>query len=407
VPNLQLTLSNQLSKGATKTALTMNELITTMKSAGMSNVAIRQTLLNDLNTGGQLFGAFRNNLKNTIKNGIEISSNDSANKEFTNAGIQEFRWVSIGDNSVCPDCAGRSGEIGTLEYHETLGLPASGFSVCQGNCRCKLVPIDYKGEDLDKPLIRKPKKQKQKLATTDFKMAGKHVSKKDSIERVRANATQGIPYAVSKEVHRFRGTDKVLKKDNPFEFSKRLSTQQNNRLNELFAESFSLSDKLGIPRLRGTSGVGRGSRFLAAMGDGILHINANKWSGPLRQQTFDKWESQIKNKKFVNTTSAYIHNSKNKVAANEKMAFWHEYAHHIHQQKGVKNLTDYKGEKGQARYHNTPLEKKINKLYDKLKNKSLKDAEFRYKNYPSTYAMENSKEWFAENYTMYKNGFKK
>lgn len=158
MPNLQLTLSNQLSKGATKTALTMSELITTMKSAGMSNVAIRQTLLNDLNTGGQLFGAFKNNLKNTIKNGVEISSNDSANKEFTDAGIEEFRWVSIGDNSVCPDCAGRSGEVGTLEYHETLGLPASGFSVCQGNCRCKLVPIDYKGEDFDKPLIRKEKK---------------------------------------------------------------------------------------------------------------------------------------------------------------------------------------------------------------------------------------------------------
>lgn len=191
MPNLQLTLSNQLSKGATKTALTMNELITTMKSAGMSNVAIRQTLLNDLNTGGQLFGAFRNNLKNTIKNGIEISSNDSANKEFTNAGIQEFRWVSIGDNSVCPDCAGRSGEIGTLEYHETLGLPASGFSVCQGNCRCKLVPIDYKGEDFDKPLIRKEKIKD----VTRINRAGQHKSVSDAKKWMEANGAVNVKFA--------------------------------------------------------------------------------------------------------------------------------------------------------------------------------------------------------------------
>ena len=157
MPNLQITLSNQLAKGASRTALNMSELIGTMKSSGMSNAAIRQTLLNDLNSGGQLFAPFKNQLKNTIKNGVEISSNDSSNKAFTDAGVKEFQWVSVGDNKVCPDCETRHGDEGTLEYHQTLGLPASGFSVCQTNCRCKLVPINYKGENLDQPLIRKPK----------------------------------------------------------------------------------------------------------------------------------------------------------------------------------------------------------------------------------------------------------
>ena len=165
MPNLQITLSNQLAKGASRTALNMSELIGTMKSSGMSNAAIKQTLLNDLNSGGQLFGPFKNQLKNTIKNGIELSSNDSSNKAFTDAGVKEFQWVSVGDNKVCPDCETRHGDEGTLEYHQTLGLPASGFSVCQTNCRCKLVPINYKGENLDEPLIRKPKQEKHQNTT--------------------------------------------------------------------------------------------------------------------------------------------------------------------------------------------------------------------------------------------------
>lgn len=198
MPNLQLTLSNQLAKGASRTALNMSELIGTMKSSGMSNAAIRQTLLNDLNSGGQLFGPFKNQLKNTIKNGVEISSNDSSNKAFTDAGVKEFQWVSVGDNKVCPDCETRHGDEGTLEYHQTLGLPASGFSVCQTNCRCKLVPINYKGENLDEPLIRKPKQEK--IAKTDFEMAGKHKTVKDSIDWMKANIADKVTLGQIKDV---------------------------------------------------------------------------------------------------------------------------------------------------------------------------------------------------------------
>lgn len=160
MPNLQIALSNQLAKNATKTALSLSELIGTMKSNGMSNVAIRQTLLSDLNSGGQLFGSFKNQLKNTVKSGVERSSNDAANSSFTSAGVKQFQWVSVGDKSVCQDCEPRHGETGTLEFFQTVGLPASGFSVCQTNCRCKILPVNYKGENLDEPLIRKKLKEK-------------------------------------------------------------------------------------------------------------------------------------------------------------------------------------------------------------------------------------------------------
>ena len=190
MPNLQITLSNQLAKGASRTALNMSELIGTMKSSGMSNAAIKQTLLNDLNSGGQLFGPFKNQLKNTIKNGIELSSNDSSNKAFTDAGVKEFQWVSVGDNKVCPDCETRHGDEGTLQYHQTLGLPASGFSVCQTNCRCKLVPINYKGENLDAPLIRKEKIKD----VTRINQAGQHKSVSDAKKWMEANGVVNVKF---------------------------------------------------------------------------------------------------------------------------------------------------------------------------------------------------------------------
>jgi len=157
VPDLQITMANHISASAAQSALSIQELVTTMKTAGMADTAIRQTLLNDLNAGGPLFGSFRNKLKNTVKNGVEASSNGSANGKFTKAGVSQFQWVSVGDGKVCPDCEERHGETGTMEYFETIGLPASGFSVCTTNCRCQLLPENYKGENLDKPLVKEKK----------------------------------------------------------------------------------------------------------------------------------------------------------------------------------------------------------------------------------------------------------
>tara|TARA_R100001530_G_scaffold48147_1_gene36177 strand:+ start:612 stop:1811 length:1200 start_codon:yes stop_codon:yes gene_type:complete len=150
-------MANHISASAAQSALSIQELVTTMKTAGMADTAIRQTLLNDLNAGGPLFGSFRNKLKNTVKNGVEASSNGSANGKFTKAGVSQFQWVSVGDGKVCPDCEERHGETGTMEYFETIGLPASGFSVCTTNCRCQLLPENYKGENLDKPLVKEKK----------------------------------------------------------------------------------------------------------------------------------------------------------------------------------------------------------------------------------------------------------
>ena len=182
-------MANHISASAAQSALSIQELVTTMKTAGMADTAIRQTLLNDLNAGGPLFGSFRNKLKNTVKNGVEASSNGSANGKFTKAGVSQFQWVSVGDGKVCPDCEERHGETGTMEYFETIGLPASGFSVCTTNCRCQLLPENYKGENLDKPLVKE-----KKINVNVPSMAGKHKIINDSTSWMKANGAVNVNF---------------------------------------------------------------------------------------------------------------------------------------------------------------------------------------------------------------------
>ena len=152
--NLQIIIANQISTSAAISALSIEEAITTMLASGMSREAINAVLIGDLTSSGPLFGAFKNKLKSTVRNAIEFSSNGSSNGKFVAAGVERFQWISVGDGKVCPDCEERHGETGTAEFFDLIGREGSGFSVCGPNCRCKILPDGYKGENLDNPLIK-------------------------------------------------------------------------------------------------------------------------------------------------------------------------------------------------------------------------------------------------------------
>ena len=189
MPDLQLTVSNQISSAAAQTTLTLQEAIVNMKASGMAESAIRQSLLGDLNIGGPLFGGFKSKLRNTVKDGIEFSSNGSANGKFVSAGVERFQWISVGDGKVCPDCEEKHGETGKMEYFELIGLPGSGFSLCGSHCRCKLVPENYKGENLDKPLVKE-----KKINVNVPSMAGKHKIINDSTSWMKANGAVNVNF---------------------------------------------------------------------------------------------------------------------------------------------------------------------------------------------------------------------
>ena len=87
MPDMQIILTNELSKIAAQTSLSLEGLVSSMRNSGMSNEAIKQTLVNDLTSGGRLFGNFRNQIKNTVKNGVEMSGNNGSMGTFENAGV--------------------------------------------------------------------------------------------------------------------------------------------------------------------------------------------------------------------------------------------------------------------------------------------------------------------------------
>ena len=100
---LSIIISTQFSKIAAQTTLDLQGLITLMKSNGMTDAAIKQALMNDLTTGGRLFGSFRNQVKNTVRSGVRISANQASMALFQQEGIKEFVWVTVSKNP-CIDC---------------------------------------------------------------------------------------------------------------------------------------------------------------------------------------------------------------------------------------------------------------------------------------------------------------
>ena len=171
-------------------------LISTMKASGMDNKAIKDVLINDLRTGGRLFGNYRNQIKNTVQSGIGISGGNSSRSTFEKAGVKQYRWTAIGDKRVCPDCEPRHGEVDSLEFWKTVGLPQSGFSICRYNCRCQLVPVDYKDKEVEQPILR----SKQPRKATEFRMGGKHKSVKDSLSWMKENIADKVQINQIKDI---------------------------------------------------------------------------------------------------------------------------------------------------------------------------------------------------------------
>jgi len=165
---------NELGIKVTKTLDDLSMIVTsnllsrinTMKLSGMAASEVRKVLVADLIAGGRIFGQLRNGVKGISKNAIEEAGNIAAQKAFEQQGLKQYKWISVGKN-VCPDCKPRHGMTGDIEYFKAIGMPKSEFSVCGLNCNCMLVPIEYEGEDLSKPIKYK------KPSPTDIKQAGK------------------------------------------------------------------------------------------------------------------------------------------------------------------------------------------------------------------------------------------
>ncbi|HCI03987.1 TPA: hypothetical protein DE059_03595 [Candidatus Peribacteria bacterium] len=147
--------------GTTQTTITsIEELIGKMRLQGMDDDSIRRFLVNDLKSGGRIFGTYTNALGRFTTNAVEEAGGIASRGVFERAGITNFQWQTAGGN-VCPDCISRSGDTRTMEQWRMVGIPKSGFSVCGFNCNCVLVPSG-KGRSVRNRAARK-KELKEKF----------------------------------------------------------------------------------------------------------------------------------------------------------------------------------------------------------------------------------------------------
>lgn len=129
-----------LSTKAKKTALTLSEFIDFALLQGASKESIKQSLIQDLEEGGRIFGEFRNAIRAT-SNGIIHRMRDTAQFSEDEVGELKYRWVAVLVNT-CPDCIDRHGQEKSMTEWEIEGLPRAGFTVCKENCRCLLLPAN-------------------------------------------------------------------------------------------------------------------------------------------------------------------------------------------------------------------------------------------------------------------------
>jgi len=119
-------------------ATNIEKTISTMVSRGIETSAIIETLNADMQVGGRIFGQLSNNVKNAIVQGISDSAKFG---QFQNYDLNKtFKWVTVGGHKICGDCESRQGLVNTFNEWERLGLPGSGWSVCQSYCYCVLDP---------------------------------------------------------------------------------------------------------------------------------------------------------------------------------------------------------------------------------------------------------------------------
>jgi len=116
----------------------INKTISTMASRGIDTTTILNTLKDDMDVGGRIFGQLKNSTKNSVVQGISDSAKLGQLQNYDMK--QTFRWVTVSGHKICIDCQDRAGQEATFEEWEQRGLPGSGWSICREYCYCMLDP---------------------------------------------------------------------------------------------------------------------------------------------------------------------------------------------------------------------------------------------------------------------------
>ena len=143
IGDLIIRLFSSVETASKRTALTIEDYIIQQRQMGVSDEVILQNLNDDLKTDRfGFFKAYKGELRDTVTGGLHQASSLGQFTQYAKSGMTEiYRWVAVGDERSCGDCENRNGQEEDLETWELIGLPASGFSVCNERCRCIIEPV--------------------------------------------------------------------------------------------------------------------------------------------------------------------------------------------------------------------------------------------------------------------------
>ncbi len=133
------TLDIILTAKIDRTAITLEEYIDLRLSQGTDLEVLRADLLTDLEEGGRIFGEFKNSLQPTFAGSVSRFRDVG---ELAQLGLLgKWRWSAVLVNT-CPDCIERHNQVKTWNEWEAEGLPRTGATVCEFNCKCVLIPSE-------------------------------------------------------------------------------------------------------------------------------------------------------------------------------------------------------------------------------------------------------------------------
>ena len=147
VERLQIILTAQMEQSIRGFAGEILTRLETMEASGMTRDAALEVIARDKTDLGRTFGAYKNSMKNLVLNAIRGATNEAILNRYGEEGIQLLRWVTV-SGDPCPQCDDRQGEVNTLEGWRAAGLPKSGFSVCDDNCKCVLIPEGLESKEI-------------------------------------------------------------------------------------------------------------------------------------------------------------------------------------------------------------------------------------------------------------------
>ena len=202
----------------------LEKTVFSMSQSGVSSDIIKQTLANDMNQGGRIFGQLRNETKASIVDGINQSAKMG---QYENYDLDKgtFAWVTVGGHRVCMDCDGRAGMTLTFNEWESEGLPGSGWSVCQGYCYCVLDPTGQISKKVNAPVREKGSKvakktiptitktQADQLAMRFFNMAKKQDPQITSLAKNLADETGSALHGLDHRLKTPRSISRKIIKD--------------------------------------------------------------------------------------------------------------------------------------------------------------------------------------------------